>query len=38
MQQIMDKNRIGQNAGILWHVMDNNRDNRVWNMEDLRQA
>ena len=26
----MDKNRIGQNAGILWHVMDNNRDNGTW--------
>lgn len=34
----MDKNRIGENAGLLWRLMNERHNKRVWNMEDLRQA
>ena len=33
----MDKNQIGQNAGLLWRLMDDQRDNRVWDVETLQR-
>lgn len=33
----MDKFQIGQNAGLLWHLMDDKRDNRVWDVEELQR-
>ena len=31
----MDKTTIGQNAGILWHLLANNR---LWKIEELQLA
>lgn len=31
----MDKTVIGENAGILWHLLDNNR---LWDLEKLQEA
>lgn len=31
----MDKNKIGLNAGVLWHLL---ADNKLWRMTELRKA
>ena len=34
-RKTMDKTTIGQNAGILWHLLANNR---LWKIEELQLA
>lgn len=38
MDLIMDKMTIGKNAGVLWRLMDEKRDKRVWNLQELQEA
>ena len=34
----MDKNQIGLNAGVIWNILDANKDKHVWEVEELQQA
>ena len=34
----MDKNQIGLNAGVIWNILDANKDKHVWEVEELQQT
>ncbi len=34
----MDKNLIGLNAGKIWNLLNDNRDKRVWDINEVQEA